>query len=336
MGVYHFMGLGRAVGAVTCAVDYIEKAIDLNNKPNPNNEIIRLFSGSGGINHDENYRGKIEAIVLFTSEEVINGKLPAYAYENCDSPGSVRDEVIRNLKKTWQHSNHHEGRKIFWVEVDIDDFQDCFKKVIKVARRFSPDGKQGKEIWCNLTGGSNSIGQALLSMSGLTGKSNKQYLISQRREYQKAVKVPSGISIRPNKDKYFNILPFWKTRFDMIYFYEILLELDELDADINTRELLSRLQTRGRGSLIFQDLSIDDFIRTYMMSLYSQGYTNFERSEQPGRDKVKISEEGKDFLNQDFTMTESFILEELLSNSDPDIVNDSKNGSLFIEENLDK
>ena len=29
MGVYHFMGLGQAIGAVTCAVDYIEKAIDL-------------------------------------------------------------------------------------------------------------------------------------------------------------------------------------------------------------------------------------------------------------------------------------------------------------------
>ena len=272
--------------------------------------------------------------MLFTSKEVIKSELPAHKYENCNSPGSVRDEVIRNLKKIWRHSNHHEGRKIFWVEVDIDDFQDCFKKVIKVARQFSHDGKQGKEIWCNLTGGTNSIGHALLSMSGLTGKSSKQYLISQRGGYKTAVKVPSCISIRPNKDNYFNILPFWKTRFDMISFYDILSELNQFGADINTEELLSRLQTRS--NLIFQDLSLSDFIRTYMMSLYSQGYTNFEKSEQPGRDKVKISEEGKDFLNQDFTMTESFILEELLSNSDPDIVNDSKNGSLFIEENLDK
>jgi len=280
MGVYHFMGLGRAVGAVTCAVDYIEKALDLNNKLNSNDEVIKLFSSSGGINHDEEYRGKIEAIVLFTSKEVINGKLVAYPYKDCDSPDSVRNEIILNLRKVWQRSNHHEGRKIFWVEVDIDDFQDCFTKVVSVARRFSPDGRQGKEIWCNLTGGSNSIGYALLSMCGLTGKSNKQYLISQRVEYQKAVKVPSTINIRPNKDKYFNILPFWKTRFDMLYFYEILSELDQLNDDISTQELLARLQTRGK--LMFQTLSLNNFVINYMLSLYSQGYTNYERPEQYG------------------------------------------------------
>ena len=50
------MGLGRAVGAVTCAVDYIEKALNLTTKGNPRNEVIKLFSGSGGISHDEEHR----------------------------------------------------------------------------------------------------------------------------------------------------------------------------------------------------------------------------------------------------------------------------------------
>ena len=170
-------------------------------------------------------------------------------------------------------------------------------------------------------------------MCGLTGKSNKQYLISQRVEYQKAVKVPSTINIRPNKDKYFNILPFWKTRFDMLYFYEILSELDQLNDDISTQELLARLQTRGK--LMFQNLSLNNFVINYMLSLYSQGYTNYERPEQYGReDKVGISEEGRNFLEQNFT-PESFILEEFLSHSDADVVTESKSWSWFTEVNID-
>ena len=141
----------------------------------PSDEVTKLFSGSGGINHKEEDRGKIEAIVLFTSKEVINRELKAFSYEGCDNPGSVRDEIIKNLKKVWRRSDKDEGRKVFWCEVDIDNFQDCFNKVVLLAHRFSPDGKQGKEIWCNLTGGSNSIGYALLSMAGLTGKSAKHF-----------------------------------------------------------------------------------------------------------------------------------------------------------------
>ncbi|MDF5730775.1 MAG: hypothetical protein PUP92_22845 [Rhizonema sp. PD38] len=271
------MGVGRAVGAVTCAVDYIEKALDLITKANPSNELIKLFGGSGGINHHEEDRGKIEAIVLFTSKEVIERKLTAFPYEGCPTPGSVRDEINENLRKVWKRSNQHEGRKLFWIEVDIDNFQDCFDKVIKIACRFSPNGKQGKEIWYNLTVGSNSIGYALLSMSRLTGKSNKQYLLSQSKEYQKAVIVPRGIDIRPNKDNYFNLLPFWKTQLDMLDLYEILQELVGLTNEITTKELLNRLKSKNKISL---NLDLETFRINYMLSLYSQGYTNYERPNQ--------------------------------------------------------
>lgn len=211
MGVYHFMGVGRAVGAVTCAVSYVEKALDLMaagqkqveqglKDTKSNDEIRKLFGGSGGISHAESDKGKVEALVLFTSREVIEKELKAFPYTGCDQPGSVREEVERNLKKVWKRYNYPVGRKIFWCEVDINDFQDCFDKIIKVAYRFSPQGKPGKEIWCNLTGGTNSIGFALLSMARLTGMSTKHYLISQRREVQKEIVVPPQIKIQPNKD----------------------------------------------------------------------------------------------------------------------------------------
>jgi hypothetical protein len=53
MSVYHFMGVGRAVGVVTCAVDYIEKALDTieNNIAFP--ETHQFFQGSGVKNYEQ-------------------------------------------------------------------------------------------------------------------------------------------------------------------------------------------------------------------------------------------------------------------------------------------
>ena len=137
---------------------------------------MKLFRGTGDISHKEHNRGKIEAIVLFTSREVISDKaFKAFPYLGCDKPESVRHEIVRNLKKIWKRVDPNVGRKIFWCEVNIDDFQDCFDKIVKAAYRFSPFGRQGKEIWCNLTGGANSIGFGL-SMARLTGMSTKHYL----------------------------------------------------------------------------------------------------------------------------------------------------------------
>lgn len=324
------MGLGRAVGAVTCAVDYIEKSLESITKPNCNKETIKLFGGAGGINHDEEYKGKIEAIVIFTSKEVINRKLSAFSYEGCKEPGNVRDEIIKNLKKIWIHSDKEEERKIFWCEVDIDNFQDCFDKVLKVAQRFKNNGKPGKEIWCNLTGGSNSIGYSLLSMAGLTGKSAKHYMLSQAQDYREAITVPKSIKeIRPNKDGYFQLLPFWRTQFAMVDFYEILFELNKLNRKVTTEELLARLQTSGKCT--FYNIDKEAFIRNYMMSLYNQGYTELIKDENNKVKEVKISPEGKTFLEDDLTMGESLTLESNLSQTNNAIVDESKNWEWFKE-----
>lgn len=317
MGVYHFMGVGKAVGAVTCAVDYIEKALDAVNN-NSNSEAAKLFKGSGGINHDEVDRGKIEVIVLFTSKEVINNKLKAFPYNGCDEPDSVRNEIVKNLKSIWKRADHDEGRKIFWCEVDIDDFQDCFNKVLKVAYRFSQQGKQGKEIWCNLTGGSNSIGFAMMSVARMTALSTKLYLISQRREYQKEIKVPAKIKkIHPKEDGYFNLVPFIKTSIDTVGFYDILDELSSFEKGISTEELLNRL----KGKQHFTDCSLEEFKKQYMLKLYGLGYTEYDQK----TDCNKISDFGENFF------IELDDLEKDLSQRNVDIVSESKTWDWFKE-----
>ncbi len=317
MGVFHFMGVGKAVGAVTCAVDYVEKALDIVEKERTTPEIVKLFSGSGGIKHKNNTPGEIEAIVLFTSEEVINYKLSAFRYNGCDKPDMVRSEIVQNLQSVWKRGPKI-GKRIFWCEVDIDNYQNCFDKMIQVAYLFSQPGKTGKEIWCNLTGGSNSIQLALLSMARLTAVSTKHYLISQRKEYQKEIRVPVHIKVNPNKDEYFNTLPFLKFSIDTHSFYSILTELESL-GEITTQELWSRLKDKQH----FSDCSLDEFKRQYMLKLYGLGYTNYTDYKDKD-DQNAISELGMEFL-----VNELFELEKKLSEKNIDIVSEAKKWPWF-------
>ncbi|MEK8017094.1 MAG: hypothetical protein VSS75_009515 [Candidatus Parabeggiatoa sp.] len=314
MGVFHFMGVGRAVGAVTCAVDYIEKALDRVEDQTATPEIIQLFSSSGGITHKEENIGKIEAIVLFTSEEVIKRQLSAFHYQGCEKPSNVRTEIVQNLRNVWKRGPKV-GKKVFWCEVNIDNYQDCFDKMIQVAYRFSQPGKQGKEIWCNLTGGSNAIQLALLSMTRLTAVSTKHYLISQRKEYQKEIKVPAHIKVNPNKDEYFNTLPFLKFAIDTSSFYNILTELDS-SGQMTTAELWGRLKAKKH----FCDCSLDEFKRQYMLKLYGLGYTEYNDQ----NDQSAISDLGLEFL-----VNELFELEKKLSEKHIDIVSESKTWPWF-------
>lgn len=323
MGVCHFIGVGLSVGTVTCSVDYIEKALDEAVKEPKNKEAVQLFKGSGGINHDESDRGKIEALVLFSSKEVISREKLAYPYLGNANPASVRDEIIKVLKQVWKRKDTDEGGKFFWCEVDIDNYQDCFDKAIKVAYRFSPIRGSGKEIWCNLTGGSNAIILALLSMSQLAGKSTKQYLISQRREYQKEVTVPKGITIQPNKDGYFNTIPFLRTYIDTVGFYEALMELDSIARRVETSELLSRLRNKTQ----FATLSEQEFVRRYMLKLYGLGYTNYCVSDKTS----EITELGRQFIEELGNLDVVLCLEEKLLDQTIDIVQESKKWSWFTE-----
>ncbi len=325
MGVVHFMGLGKAVGAVTCAVDYIEKALDLLHKRDSAVGIKQLFSKSGGITHNEMDRGKIESIVLFTSQEVICRKITAYAYEGKPSPGPVRDEVLKVLDKVWRRADPDKGRMIYWCEVDIDNFKDCFDKAIKIFYRFSAPGKQGKEIWCNLTGGTNAIGLALLSASRLTGLSTKNYLIGQRKEFQNKVTVPISIKINPNYDEYFNLLPFLKTHIDTVNFYNVLFELQNFKEPITSEKILFKLKNKNIKD--FLNMKLDVFKREYLLKLYGLGYIDYDLE----KDTNFITEEGKTFIGELQNLEYVLELEDKLLLKEIDIIEASKSWSWFKE-----
>lgn len=328
MGVFHFMGIGKSIGVVTCAVDYIEKSLDtLAQKEKSSENIIKLFSGSGGINHQETDKGKIEALVLFTSKEVIERNLEAYSYAGNDRPTQVRDELLKVLKKVWKRGDKDIGRKVYWCEVEIDNFRDCLDKVIKVAYRFSPTGKQGKEIWCNLTGGTNAINLALVSMSRLTGVSTTNYLISQRKDYQKEIQLPQGIKVNPNQDDYFNTLPFLKTHIDTIHFYDILHVIKN-NNKIHKDKLLGILKGK---TMYFQDVNEERLKKDFLLKLYGLGYTNFDE-----QGYNWITTDGIFFLDELDIIQDTFDVEDLL-NMNINMVEESKSWKWFKEiDNLDK
>lgn len=322
MGTYHFMGVGKAVGTVSCAVDYIEKSLELVSQGNATKSLEKLFLGTGGINHNEEKPGSIEALVLFSSNEVVNRQLKAFQYEGCSSPGSVRDEIEKQLNKLWTSFDPDEGKKVFWVEVDIDDYQDCFEKAMKVAHRLSPRGKQGKEIWLNLTGGTNSIGLALMSMARLTGNSTKHYLISQSKDYQKYVVTPPGVKFEPNKDNYFNLLPFLKLTVDTINFYEILQDLSDVGCPLKNSEIYSRVCNKRA---LFSSINLDEFTRDYLLRLFGLGYTQYDQE----AGLTSITPEGESFVDDFDQMDYALQLESELNDRNQDIVEESKEWGWF-------
>lgn len=323
MGVYHFMGVGFSVGVVTCAVDYIEQALELNRKSNRLESIQRLFKNSGGHNHSEQNSGSIEALVLFSSSEVINRQKKAYSYIGNKNPSYVRDEINQQLKNVWRSYDQQEGRKVFWCELDIDNFQECFNRIIDVTYRFAPPHKQGKEIWCNLTGGTNSISLALTSMVQLTSRSTVQYLISQRNDYREFVQVPPTISINPNRDNYFNTLPFIKTAIDTVGLFSILMDLEK--KPMKSKELYSRFQQEHPLSTIDESI----FVKTYLLKLYGLSY--IERDEDENN---TITDVGEYFLNNMDNLSKIWEMEDRLKARD--LVEESKTWSWMTEDNLDK
>lgn len=322
MGVYHFMGVGKSVGAVTCAVDYIEKALTCDSY---------LFKGTGGISHAEKHPGKIEALVLFSSKEVIKDSFKAFEYKNNNKPKAVKFEIESNLKNIWKTYDKDEGRKIFWVEVDIDNFKDCFDKALKVAYRFSQPGKQGKEIWLNLTGGVNSINLALMSMARFTGLSVKHYLLSQRKDYQSEITVPRSVEVGRDADQYFQLLPFIRTAVDSVNFYEILFEIANKSNNkqqVLTSELFYTLQTKRSN---FANLTLDAFKKEFMIKLFALGYINYTQIENvyPSNGYNSITESGRQFLDDLSELNDALDLESQLMNKDYNIVEDSKNWDWF-------
>ncbi|MGQ9548636.1 MAG: hypothetical protein ACUVSW_12595 [Roseiflexus sp.] len=95
MGVYHLMGLGRSPGTVIGPLTYLAHRYRRWNEDDQ-----RFFARSGEVRQRQAGEkvGDIQALVLFTTREVLDGGVLAYKYVD-NPPGRITKSSERPAKK---------------------------------------------------------------------------------------------------------------------------------------------------------------------------------------------------------------------------------------------
>ncbi|SNB73770.1 hypothetical protein [Thermoflexus hugenholtzii] len=185
MGVYHLMGLGLSPGTVIGPLTYLAHRYQ-----RWNHEDQAFFAGSGEAapRQADQKVGDIQALVLFTTREILQGDRPSLEYiEN--PPGRVAQEPLQeggpmkevlrtHLRREWPAiaGGRTEGT-VFWCEVDRRDIRTTYERVARVVAALAGVGGQGKEMWINLTGGNNVMNFALELAAILSGDVARLYYV---------------------------------------------------------------------------------------------------------------------------------------------------------------
>lgn len=190
MGVYHFMGVGHSVGAVTTALSYIAARYE---RDNPADQAF--FAGSGEVEQAaEKKRGDVQALVLFTTEEIYRSTLLSNQYKR-NQPGQSRGQegspegvpsLIKRLSKrdltTLTETNRVPGQskgrssiEVYWCLYEPNRPTQTFERVAQCLAAVKSPGSLGKEVWINLTGGSNVLNSAMQLAISLSGESARLY-----------------------------------------------------------------------------------------------------------------------------------------------------------------
>jgi hypothetical protein len=179
------MGLGLSPGTVTGPLSYLAHRYQRWNE-----EDKQFFARSGEREHRERSEkvGDVQALVLFTTREMLRGHKLAYEYTD-NPPGGITTvpqkeggpmkEVLRCLlKREWPHiaKGRSEG-SIFWCEIDRRDIRNVYDRVVQVVAALAGVGGQGKEMWMNLTGGNNVTNLALELAANLSGDVARLYYV---------------------------------------------------------------------------------------------------------------------------------------------------------------
>lgn len=185
MGVYHLMGLGRSPGAITGPLSYLGHRYQRWNEDDQ-----AFFARSGEVaQHQRGQKvGDVQALILFTTREVLDGEILAFPYidnppgriakrpEEADRP--MKEVLRRLLRREWPAiSGSRPKGTIFWCEVDRRDIRSTYERAVQVVAALAGVGGQGKEMWINLTGGNNVINFALELAATLSGEVARLYYV---------------------------------------------------------------------------------------------------------------------------------------------------------------
>jgi len=198
MGVFHLSGLGLNPGAVTVPLTYLYYLLKQSRNGDP--EASRFFVHSGEKN--ERLKGKPEALIVFTSREVINGTLQSNIRDNlfqtqkkssaCETIAAYLARLTQALGLQHDLYGNYGIKYFFAVEVDINEFSDCYRKIYLTMKAL-----REREIECNLIGGTNQINLSLMLAGSMTGAVSRSYYVFEPVEAVREGRMhPSSISHR--------------------------------------------------------------------------------------------------------------------------------------------
>jgi len=161
MPVVHIMGVGRSPGATTTALYYMA-----------HNRKLFAYSGSD----------KAEKIVFFTTEEVFLRRCPnkrpilfadneagKYKQPIQDSQRSCWQIIKDFIRREQQVAGMLRNCQFLLLEADLKNVNENVRRLVYFLAHTSVGsfGGRGKEIWVNLTGGTNVINISLLIFASL-------------------------------------------------------------------------------------------------------------------------------------------------------------------------
>ena len=271
MGTHHLMGLGRSPGTVIGPLTYLAHRY---NRWNADDR--RFFARSGEVRQRQAGQkvGDVQALVLFTTPEVLSGQVAAFGYVD-NPPGKITTvpqqtggpmkTVLRDLlRREWPAiSGGRPHGTIFWCEVDRRDIRTTYERVIRIVAALAGAGGQGKEMWANLTGGNNVINAALELAAMLSGEVARLYYVQAENEAaEKCVRFTA-------EDGYWVDLPVMPLALGRVI--HAILDILGRQGPLSARDLYSQLLTHETYWNLVQGVSLEVFQEIYLTPLWKQG-----------------------------------------------------------------
>jgi hypothetical protein len=219
MAVFHLSGLGLNPGAVTVPMTYIYFLLKQSKEGDHLSQSFFAYSGE----LKEKLKGKPEALVVFTSKEVIKGEKQnqiddrLFKTKRQSTACLTISEYLSRLVNAFDMHKETFGeyglRYFYAIEVNIKDFKDCYQKIYLTMK-----GLQDKEVECNLIGGSNQINISLMLGSSITGIASRLYYVF---ETNTSMMYPSYITSKNQKvpvppPNWHKVPPFFVSMGDLI------------------------------------------------------------------------------------------------------------------------
>jgi hypothetical protein len=283
MGIYHFMGLGQSLGAVTAAVSYMAACKQIGGET-----FQKLFALSGETSHPEAHRGDVQALILFTTPENRGGQekcLPFYANEpgqtrGREQPSRSTAPALRNIlaKELTPIARQRDGSslpvELYWCDIALDRPVQTFERVAQVLAAAKRPGTQGHEIWINLTGGNNILNTSLQLATSLLGTPARMYYLLTKETCCIRHTIPN-IQIDPGNDRFWIDLPIVYLNFSPLHLR--LLEWMGLDPEqsVSAQQLHQWLMEDPEAEQLLQNTGVGvgkvkEFVYSFIQPLKAQ------------------------------------------------------------------